>query len=44
MTDFTDTEEILEGPPPLEAGEIIVPGFEVIAHLHRTEESAAHEL
>jgi serine/threonine protein kinase len=36
MTDFTDTEEILEGPPPLEAGEIIVPGFEVIAHLHRS--------
>ena len=36
MTDFTDTEEILEGPPPLEAGEIIAPGYEVIAHLHRS--------
>jgi hypothetical protein len=23
MTDLTDTEEILEGPPPLEAGEIL---------------------
>jgi serine/threonine protein kinase len=36
MTDFTDTEEILEGPPPLEASEIIAPGYEVIAHLHRS--------
>ncbi len=36
MTDFTDTEEILEGPPPLEAGEAIAPGYEVIAHLHRS--------
>jgi serine/threonine protein kinase len=36
MTDFTDTEEILEGPPPLEAGEIIAPSYEVIAHLHRS--------
>jgi serine/threonine protein kinase len=36
MTDFTDTEEILEGPPPLEAGEIIAPDYEVIAHLHRS--------
>jgi serine/threonine protein kinase len=36
MTDFTDTEEILEGSPPLEAGEIIAPGYEVIAHLHRS--------
>src|SRR3712207_3011662 len=36
MTDFADTEEILEGPPPLEAGEAIVPGYEVIAHLHRS--------
>ena len=36
MTDFTDTGEILEGPPPLEAGETIVPGYEVIAHLHRS--------
>jgi serine/threonine protein kinase len=36
MTDFTDTEEILEGPPPLEAGEVIAPGYEVIAHLHRS--------
>jgi serine/threonine protein kinase len=36
MTDFTDTEELLEGPPPLEAGETIAPGYEVIAHLHRS--------
>jgi eukaryotic-like serine/threonine-protein kinase len=36
MTDFTDTEEILEGPPPLEAGEAIAPGYWVIAHLHRS--------
>jgi serine/threonine protein kinase len=36
MTEFTDTEEILEGPPPLEAGETIAPGYEVIAHLHRS--------
>jgi serine/threonine protein kinase len=36
MSDVTDTEEILEGPPPLEAGETIAPGYEVIAHLHRS--------
>ena len=36
MSDFTDTEEILEGPPPLEAGEVIAPGYEAIAHLHRS--------
>jgi serine/threonine protein kinase len=36
MTDFTHTEEILEGPPPLEAGEVLAPGYEVIAHLHRS--------
>ena len=36
MTAFTDTEEILEGPPPLEAGETIAPSYEVIAHLHRS--------
>jgi serine/threonine protein kinase len=30
------TEEILEGPPPLEAGEIVVPAYQVIAHLHRS--------
>ena len=36
MTDFTDTEEILDGPPPLEAGEAIAPGYEAIAHLHRS--------
>jgi len=36
MTDFTDTEEILEGPPPLETGETIAPGYEVITHLHRS--------
>jgi serine/threonine protein kinase len=36
MSDFTDTEEILEGPPPLEAGETIAPGYEAITHLHRS--------
>src|ERR671910_1241939 len=36
MTDFTDTEEILEGPPPMESGESIAPGYEVIAQLHRS--------
>jgi serine/threonine protein kinase len=36
MSDITDTEGILDGPPPLEAGEVIVPGYEVIAHLHRS--------
>jgi serine/threonine protein kinase len=36
MTDFTDTEEILEGPPPLEAGETIAAGYQIIAHLHRS--------
>ncbi len=36
MTEFTDTEEILEGPPPLEAGELIAPGYRVISHLHRS--------
>jgi serine/threonine protein kinase len=36
MTDFTDTEEILEGPPPLEGGETIAPDYEIIAHLHRS--------
>ena len=36
MTDFTDTEEIFEGPPPLEAGETLAAGYEVIAHLHRS--------
>jgi serine/threonine protein kinase len=36
MTDFTDTEEILEGPPPLEGGETIAADYEIIAHLHRS--------
>jgi serine/threonine protein kinase len=36
MSDFTDTEGILDGSPPLEAGEVIAPGYEVIAHLHRS--------
>ena len=36
MTDISDTKEFLEGPPPLEAGEAIAPGYEVIAHLHRS--------
>jgi hypothetical protein len=34
MTDLTDTEVILEGPPPVEASETIAPGYEIIAHLH----------
>ncbi len=36
MTEFTATEEILEGPPPLDAGEAIAPGYEVITYLHRS--------
>jgi serine/threonine protein kinase len=36
MSDFTDTEGILDGPPPLKAGEVIASGYEVIAHLHRS--------
>jgi serine/threonine protein kinase len=36
MTDyFTDTEEVLDGPPPLVAGERLAPGYEVIAHMRR---------
>ena len=35
MTDFTDTEELLDGPPPLAAGEKLAPGYEVIAHMRR---------
>jgi serine/threonine protein kinase len=36
MIDFTDAEERLQGPPPLEAGEDIAAGYRVIAHLHRS--------
>jgi serine/threonine protein kinase len=36
MIDFTDAEESLQGPPPLEAGEDIAPGYGIIAHLHRS--------
>jgi serine/threonine protein kinase len=35
VTDFTDTEELLDGPPPLAAGERLAPGYEVIAHMRR---------
>ena len=36
MTDsFTDTEEVLDGPPPFVAGERLAPGYEVIAHMSR---------
>jgi serine/threonine protein kinase len=35
MTDCTDTEELLDGPPPLAAGEKLAPGYEVIAHMRR---------
>nr|MBA3617702.1 serine/threonine protein kinase [Rubrobacteraceae bacterium] len=36
MTDLTDGEVILEGPPPLRAGEAIAPGYGIITHLHRS--------
>jgi len=36
MIDLNDTEKILEGPPPLESGEVIASGYEAIAHLHRS--------
>ena len=36
MTDLTDREGALEGPPPLGAGEAIAPGYEAITHLHRS--------
>jgi serine/threonine protein kinase len=37
MTDyFTDTEEVLDGPPPFVAGERLAPGYEVIAHMSRS--------
>src|SRR5918997_363929 len=36
MTHISDTKEFLQAPPPLEAGETIAPGYEVIAHLHRS--------
>jgi serine/threonine protein kinase len=35
MSSFTDTEEILDGPPPLAAGQPLAPGYEVIAHIRR---------
>jgi serine/threonine protein kinase len=36
MTDyFTDTEEVLDGPPPFVAGQRLAPGYEVIAHMSR---------
>lgn len=30
------TDEPLEGPPPMESGEVLLPGYEVIEHLHRS--------
>ncbi len=36
MTDLTDVQEIIEDPP-LPPGEVLVPGYGVIAHLHRSE-------
>jgi hypothetical protein len=27
---------MIEGPPPLSAGEALAPGYEVVAHLHRS--------
>lgn len=36
-TRFTDTDDFLDGGPPgLEPGEVLTPGYEVIAHLHRS--------
>ncbi len=35
MTDLTETEELLDGPPPLAAGEQLAPGYGVIAHMRR---------
>jgi serine/threonine protein kinase len=35
MTDFTDAEEILDGPPPLVGGERLASCYRVIAHLSR---------
>ena len=35
MMDLKDTEEVIEGPP-LKASETVVLGYEVIAHLHRS--------
>jgi serine/threonine protein kinase len=35
VTGFTDTEELLDGPPPLAAGERLAPGYEVMAHMRR---------
>lgn len=34
--DFTDDEGAPVGPPPLSAGEAVAPGYEVVAHLHRS--------
>lgn len=35
MTGFTDIEQLLDGPPPLAAGERLAPSYEVIAHMRR---------
>ncbi len=35
MTGFTETEELLDGPPPLVTGEQLAPGYGVIAHMRR---------
>jgi serine/threonine protein kinase len=35
MTELTDTGELLDGPPPLAAGERLAAGYEVIAHMRR---------
>jgi serine/threonine protein kinase len=35
MTDFTDAEEMLDGPPPLVGGERLASCYEVIAHMRR---------
>ena len=35
MTDFTEREEVLDGPPPLACGELLAPGYGVVAHMRR---------
>src|SRR5918999_173725 len=44
MTDLTDTGELLDGPPPLAAGERLAAGYEVIAHMRRGNHLDAYEV
>ena len=43
MTDFTDSEEVLDGPPPFVARERLAPGYEVIDHLYRSNHLDLYE-